>query len=68
MGYGYRRNNPWGKLRLGRNCYIAKNVSIAVKDGGATILDDGVYIVDGSIVMGSFNVGGECQYRGIILS
>lgn len=57
-----------GQAKIGRNCLIAQNVSIAGKDGGAPILNDWVYIGHGSIVMGGVNVGKKCLYRGIIFS
>ena len=38
--------------KLGRNCIIAQNVSLAGKDGGAPELGDWVYVGANSVVLG----------------
>lgn len=43
--------------RIGRNCILAQNTSIAGKDGGVPTLGDWVYVGHGSIVLGGVTIG-----------
>ncbi len=43
--------------KIGRNCILGQNVSIAGKDGGTPTLGDWVYVGHGSIVLGKVNIG-----------
>lgn len=40
------------KCKLGRNCILAQNVTLASKDGGALELGDWVYVEANSVVLG----------------
>ncbi len=45
------------KAKIGRNCVLAQNTSIAGKDGGTPTLGDWVYVGHGSIVLGGVSIG-----------
>ncbi len=45
------------KAKIGRNCILAQNVTIAGKDGGAPTLSDWCYVGVNSVVMGGVNLG-----------
>lgn len=43
--------------KLGRNCILAQNVTLASKDGGAPVLGDWVYVGANSVVLGGVKIG-----------
>ncbi len=43
--------------RIGRNCILAQNVTLASKDGGAPELGDWVYVGANSVVLGGVKIG-----------
>lgn len=45
------------KAKIGRNCILGQNTSIAGKDGGTPTLGDWVYVGHGSIVLGDVIIG-----------
>lgn len=45
------------RAKIGRNCILGQNTSIAGKDGGTPTLGDWVYVGHGSIVLGEVNIG-----------
>ena len=67
MGHGGIGVVIHSQAKIGRNCLIAQNVSIAGKDGGAPILNDWVYIGHGSIVMGKVNIGNNASIGALSL-
>jgi len=46
-----------GQAKVGRNCIIAQNVTIAGKDGKAPTIGDWVYIGANSVILGGVKVG-----------
>lgn len=46
-----------GKSKLGKNCILAQNVTLAAKDGEAPILGDFVYVGANSVVLGGVKIG-----------
>lgn len=45
------------KAKIGRNCILGQNTSIAGKDGGTPTLGDWVYVGHGSIILGKVTIG-----------
>ena len=44
------------KAKIGRNCILAQNVTLAGKDGGAPVLNDWCYVGANSVIMGGGNI------------
>lgn len=56
-----------GKAKIGRNCILAQNVSIAGKDGGTPKIKDWVYVGHASIVMGDVVIGNNVSIGALSL-
>lgn len=56
-----------GAAKIGRNCILAQNVSIAGKDGGAPVLKDWVYVGHASIVLGNVTIGNNAYIGALSL-
>ena len=53
--------------KIGRNCLLAQNVSVAGKDGGAPELKDWVYVGHASIILGNVVVGNNVSIGALSL-
>lgn len=50
-----------GNSKIGKNVTIRQNVTIGEKNGGAPVIEDGVEIGAGAIILGKINIGKNSQ-------